>query len=117
MSYDIQLLDPATGRAVEFDKPHGIKGGTFTPRDRTASLNVTYNYSSLFKRSLGENGIRTIYGMTGKQSIPVIEKAMKSLGDDVSANYWAATEGNAKRALKHLLNFAKSAPQGIWSGD
>ena len=65
----------------------------------------------------GEKGIRTIYGMAGAESIPVIKAAMAQLKDDVSDNYWEPTEGNAKKALAQLLAFAQMRPDGIWDGD
>ena len=67
---------------------------------------------------LGEEGIRAIYGKTGAESIPMLEKAIAALGDDVDNNdYWHATEGNAKRALCGLLAFARMRPDGVWEGD
>ena len=66
----------------------------------------------------GEGGIRSIYGKTGAESIPMLEKAISALGDNVdNSDYWHATEGNAKRALYGLLAFAKMRPDGVWDGD
>ena len=62
-------------------------------------------------------GIRTIYGLTGAESLPVLDAAIAQLGDDVDADYWAPTEGNAKRALLKLRALATMRPDGIWSGD
>lgn len=83
-------------------------------------LNVTYNYGHFYYQPevFGENGIRSIYGKTGAESIPMLEKAISALGDDVDdSDYWHATEGNAKRALYGLLAFAKMRPDGVWEGD
>ena len=107
MSYDIRLLDTT----------HDIKGGTYIPGGTNAAwLNVTYNYSRHFER-VGRKGIRSIYGKTGAESIPLLKKAAASLGDDIDENYWEPTEGNAKRALLGLLDFARMRPDGVWSGD
>ena len=57
-----------------------------------------------------------IYGMTGAESIPVLEAAAAKLSDDVSEDYWEATEGNAKRALLQLLAMARMRPDGDWDG-
>ena len=65
----------------------------------------------------GEDGIRTIYGKSGAESIPILEDAISKLGNDVDADYWKATEGNAKRPLMQLLAMAKMRPDGIWEGD
>lgn len=118
MSYDISLLDPVTKKTIEFNHVHDIKGGTYClGGTREAWLNITYNYANHYRRIFGEKGIRTIYGMSGAESIPILKKAISQLGDDVSTNYWESTEGNAKKALYALLAFAELRPDGIWDGD
>ena len=97
-----------------------MQGGTYA-LGGTKELwpNVTYNYGSIFRRPevLGEEGIRTIYGMTGAESIPVLQKAIANLGDDTDPDYWKPTDGNAKRPLCQLLAMAQMRPDGIWDGD
>ena len=134
MSYDIELTDPVTGATLELDAPHHMRGGTYQVGGCTeAHLNVTYNYASHFRRAFGhdeiklddfqrmfgggETGIRSIYGMTGAASIPVLRSAAAKLGDDVDPDYWKPTEGNAKRALLQLIALAEMRPDGIWKGD
>lgn len=118
MSYDINLCDPVTHDVLELDDQHEMRGGTYAiGGTREAYLNVTYNYAPIFRRVLGEKGIRTIYGMTGAESIPVLEAAASRLADDATGNYWDATEGNAKRALLQLVALAKLRPDGVWDGD
>lgn len=118
MSYDIELLNPVTKEVIEFDNVHDIKGGTYQLGGTTkAWVNITYNYSDHFYRLFGENGIRTIYGMTGAESIPLLKNVISQLGDDVSDDYWKSTEGNAKKALYSLLAFAQLRPDGVWDGD
>ena len=118
MSYDIYLNDPVTGDAIELDEPHQMRGGTYKIGGTTeAWLNVTYNYAKHYYRVMGEKGIRTIYGMTGAESIPVLKAAIDELGDDVDPDYWEPAEGNAKRALCSLLALAQMRPDGVWDGD
>ena len=118
MSYDINLCDPVTRDVLLLDDPHDMRGGTYAMGGtREAHLNVTYNYAEHYKRVLGEKGIRTIYGMTGAESIPVLEAAASRLADDATGNYWDDTEGNAKRALYKLIALAKLRPDGVWDGD
>ena len=118
MSYDIELIDPVTKEPVELDEPHHMRGGTYAMGGTTrAHLNVTYNYGAIFRRVLGDEGIRTIYGKSGAESIQLLEGAAAQLGDDVDANYWEATEGNAKRALVQLAALAKMRPDAVWTGD
>lgn len=140
MSYDIDLLDPVTKETIEFDEPHQIKGGTYAVGGSTeASLNITYNYSDWYYRpgvfhetKEESKGIRTIYGMSGAESIPVLKSAIEALEnctEDISAEeqeereergctgYWVPTRKNAIRPLYQLLAFAQMRPDGIWSGD
>ncbi len=118
MSYDISLVDPVTKGELALDEPHQMKGGTYQVVGTTsASLNITYNYGKHYRRVIGEKGIRTIYGMTGAESLPVLQAAADQLGDDVDEDYWEATEGNAKRALLQLIALAKMRPDGVWDGD
>jgi len=117
MSYDIELLDPVTKESIELDVPHHMRGGTYAMGGTTrAHLNVTYNYARHYG-SVGPEGIRTIYGKTGAESIPMLEGAAAKLGDDTDPDYWKATEGNAKRALLQLAALAKMRPDAIWDGD
>jgi hypothetical protein len=129
MSYDLGLIDPITGATLELDAPHQMKGGTYCLGGcATASINITYNYSEHFYRVIPaldpesdedskRGGIRSIYGLTGAESIPVLEKAVAQLGDDVSKDYWESTEGNAKQALLQCLALARMRPDGMWAGD
>lgn len=119
MSYDIRLKDPMTGKTIEFNEPHQIRGATYQLGGSSeAWLNVTYNYGGIFQRAFGSTeGIRSIYGMSGDESLQVLNKAILSLKDDVSDNYWDATDGNAKRVLLHLRAFATMRPDGEWDGD
>jgi hypothetical protein len=118
MSYDIELLDPVSKKRIEFDRPHQMKGGTYAcGGTRQAWLNVTYNYSKHFYKVLGEKGIRSIYGITGAESIPILNEAINKLKDNVDGDYWKATEGNAKEALFQLVAMATMRPDGVWNGD
>lgn len=119
MSYDIYLKDPVTKATLHLDSPHQFQGGTYAMGGTTECwLNVTCNHADNFRSAFGdERGIRSIYGMTGAESIPVLRAATGRLGDDVSEDYWEATEGNAKRALTQLLALAGSRPDGVWDGD
>jgi len=118
MSYDIKLLDPVTREPLELDTPHLVRGGTYAVDGATEfHVNITYNYAKFFVQVFGDLGVRFLYGKSGAESIPILENAISSLADDVSDDYWEATEGNAKRSLYQLLAFAKLRPDGIWDGD
>lgn len=102
-------------------------------------LNITYNYSRWYYRpgvfpkgTQKIGGIRTLYGMTGADSIPVLKKAIEmltNLKEDISdeekkkfeeqwaTGYWMPTRENAIKPLHQLLAFAQMRPDGIWRGD
>lgn len=122
MSYDIRLVDKVTRETLCADFEPPVGGVMMLGESRHGNpckLNVTYNYADHFYKHMDkERGIRSIYGMTAKESIPVLEKAIAKLGDDVDPDYWKGTEGNAKVALKGLLTIARAAdPNGVWTGD
>ena len=109
-----------TKQTIELENPHFMRGGTYAiDGTKELSLNITYNYACVFCRPevLGENGIRSIYGKTGAESIPVLQKAIDALTDEVDPDYWKATEGNVKKSLCQLLSMANMRPDGIWDGD
>lgn len=120
VSYDVELKDPVTQKTIRTEAPHFMRGGICAVGGTTEMwLNITWNYGTIYRRAdvFGKEGIRTIYGRTGAESIPMLKKAIAALGDDVSSDYWEATEGNAKRPLLQLLAFAQMRPDGIWKGD
>lgn len=91
MSYDIYLIDRVTKETVHFDTSHQMAGGTYAVGGTTeAWLNVTYNYAQWYYKDGvfpdrgekgndfhdGLTGIRSIYGLSGADSIPVLEHAI-----------------------------------------
>lgn len=140
MSYDIYLKDPVTGDPLELEAAHHMRGGTYAMSGTTeAWLNITYNYADWYYRPgvfartrKASKGIRTIYGMTGAESIPVLRKAIRkleSMTEDISVEerreyeeqgvtgYWMPTRENAIRPLYQLLALAQMRPDGVWDGD
>lgn len=140
MSYDIYLRNRVTKETVHFDTPHQMAGGTYAVGGTTeAWLNVTYNYAQWYYKDgvfpdNGEDnsGIRSIYGLSGADSIPVLEhaiKALESMTEDLTekeiqeykdggaGGYWTPTRANAIRPLYQLLAMAKMRPDAEWSGD
>lgn len=125
MSYDIYLKEPVTGEVARVPGHLMIGGtykadyhpetGTFTPALNTeAHLNVTYNYGQYY-RDVYEKGIRQIYGMSGVDSIPVLEHMILAI-----TNKYKKSDGwiNTKRTrvicydekgneLKNILVFLK----------
>ncbi|MEY4933521.1 MAG: hypothetical protein RLZZ403_1841 [Pseudomonadota bacterium] len=120
MSYDIRLIDHETGKTVEFDQPHELRGGTYMMGGtREAWLNVTYNYVNFYRDTLdSEKGIRSLYGKTGREAIPALQAAIARLGTERDRDYWNATPGNAGAALADLLLLVEMAPpDAVLDGD
>jgi len=118
MSYDIALVHPETEEVLELREKHPFRGGTYVVGGtNSCEFNITYNYAPHFVKVFGPKGIRTIYGMTGTQSLPLIRAAITALGNDTDQDYWKSTEGNARLALLPLEFFASAYPHGKWKGD
>jgi hypothetical protein len=119
MSYDIRFKDATTGETVILSETHSLRGGTYIlGGTREAWLNITYNYAPHYCRVLDQDkGIRSLYGKTGAEAVPLLEAAIGKLGTDESDDYWEATEGNARAALVNLLTLARACPEGVIDGD
>lgn len=119
MSYDISLIDPKTGKSAELPFAMRLVGGTVPVGGTTvADVNITYNYSKHFSRLFGVDGIRTLYGKSGRETLQMLTDAALSLENNVDVNdYWAATDGNVKEAIVQLINLALWCPDGVWDGD
>ena len=126
MSYDINLLAPITKNVIEIKDAHFLRGGTYKMGGSTElSLNITYNYSKILHQVLkpkstpsdDKSGIRSLYGLTALEAIPILEAAISNLKNDFDEDYWKPTEGNTKRALNNLLTMCKMRPDAIIDGD
>lgn len=114
MSYDCTLVDPVTKTPLETTAKHEIRGGTYCiGGTQELTLNITFNYSKHIYKVL-DGGIPGLDGKSGAESIPLLQKAISQLSDEVSDDYWEATEGNAKKALYGLLALAQLRPDGVW---
>ncbi len=114
MGYSIRIKRADGGDAVLPEK-HDIAGGTYTVGGtRDAWLYVTYNYAGIFARVMGDGGVNQLDGGCVKDSVPVLEKAIAALGEaQPDADYWKATDGNAKKALVGLKAIADLALQAF----
>lgn len=149
MGYSIYLSDPVTREVLELDEPHFMRGGMYKlGGDTELRLYITYNYSDWYYRddTFGDKveteegstgGIRTLYGMTGLESIPLLERVInvlenldedlieedlteeeiKEYRNDCGGSYWVPTRVNALKPLYQLLTMAKMRPDGVWQGD
>lgn len=123
MSYDIELCDPVTKEVLTLDAPHDMRGGTYAIGGTTeAWLNITYNYGKFYREHCPTEGLRSIYGMTGAESIPYLQSMIATIQRnhpdcETSPDYWAAVPGNAIKPLHQLIALARLRPDGVWKGD
>ena len=112
MSYDVDFCDPVSKKVIELDEPHFMRGGTYAiGGTKELTLNITYNYSQNYREH--DFSIRDLDGKTALDIIPTLERVISELKDDVSSNYWDATDGNAKKALIQILTMCKMRPDSI----
>ena len=119
MSYDIYMTH-ADG--IRCQVPHHMGGGTTIVGGYTeAWLNVTYNYSPFYYSFLDkENGIRWLYGKTGREVLAKLRLAIRSLALmewTPYKDYWAPTPGNALQPLLAFKRWANMHPDAVFSGD
>lgn len=119
MGYSLYLKDPETNKRCSLKTLHISQGSRYCPNGSyDAEFSITYNYSEIFNELFGEEGIRSIYGLNGHQSAPILVRAILKLkSDDGETNYWKATQGNVKIALEQLLHLAFECPDAVWDGD
>ena len=112
MSYDVDFCDPVSKKVIELDEPHFMRGGTYAiGGTKELMLNITYNYSENYSKH--NFSINDLDGKTALDVIPELERVIALLGDDVSSNYWDATDGNAKKALIQLLTMCRMRPDAL----
>ena len=84
MGYSLWLEDKETGlickskrKRVDLGSRLAIGGSDLLEFD------ITYNYAPYYNKAVGfqEKGIRTIYGMSGKDSLPLLNKLRKDIED------------------------------------
>jgi hypothetical protein len=118
VGYDIEIVSKKARRTLWKRDKHHFRGGTYqVGGSNQAHISISYNYAKFFVSVLGENGIRTLYGMSSKESIPLLTQCIDRLVGGPSGNYWEPSEGNARQALILLRELAMVYPDGIWQGD
>lgn len=96
------------------------EGGTYVLGGSTvAELNITYNYSKLYYMALeSRKGLRALHDQRAGDMIEHLECAVEMLCTGMasrpSKDYWEPTPGNAGRALKLLLSWARQYPDAYF---
>lgn len=146
-SYDISLRDPVTKETLELPFAHVMTGGTFQADyhpdgdyftrkpTKEAWLNVTFNYSDWYYKDgvfPDDRGIKCLDGMTGLESIAVLQgaiDALEAMTEELSLEeieelakqgcrgYWVPTRKNSLKPLYQLKTMAQLRPDGIWEVD
>jgi len=113
MSWWVELTG-AEGDPVEV--PRHAEGGTVAAGGVTrAELNITYNYSEHYYRTLDEDdGLRWLDGKTASDVEDDLRAAVEELGTDQAENYWDGTAGNAGHALSILLDWSQQHPDAVF---
>ena len=86
-------------------------------------FNYTYNVSPMWYAAYPDEGIRTHYGLTGAEAIPVLRKLRDYMEDNRTdlilmnpANGWGDYDG-ALRFVNDLISASIRNPDDVWHGD
>jgi len=121
MSYNVSLR---YGENIAKVEPY-LEGNTscghrLDPKDNyyigsaSAELNITYNFSVLFKQNLDKEGINWLHNKKAIWTIERLELAVERLCIQKDENPWKSTPGNAGYALSILLGLAREHPNSVW---
>jgi len=101
-------LENEEGELFEVDEK--VYGGTYEVGGTLAltTLNVTYNYSTLFQFK------KELNGKKASDTLSRLEEMVNVLGFSQDKDYWASTPGNVGYACLVLLGWAREFPKGIW---
>lgn len=112
MSYDIYFRDAVSQEIIMLPYKHQMFGATYCVGGTDElSFNITFNYAGIYN-NYGFH-IPQLKGMSAVAAMPILEGVISKLGDDVTDNYWEATEGNAKQALVKLLTMCRLRPDAV----
>lgn len=109
MSYDINLVDKDTGEYLYTNDEHNLTGGTYAVGGtKELYLNITFNYYKIFKEY--NLYIPDLDNQLVADVLSNLCSTYAEMEGEPSDNYWEATEGNAKKALKNLIALCSLAP-------
>lgn len=112
MSYDMDLMcRDNEGELTICTTGAHTEGATYcVGGSNLCSLNITGNYTRVFNT-------HQIDGMTGAESLPILQAGIDELGTDQSDNYWDPTPGNVGHMLSILAKWATEHPDAVWRDD
>ena len=87
------------------------------------AFNYTYNVSSMWDAAIPGKGIRTHYGMTGREALKPLRHIREFMEDHRQAlltmnppNGWGDYDG-ALQFVTDLINASVRNPDAVWDGD
>lgn len=118
MSVDYSLRYDGDEWPARLAEPMGEEGGTYAVGgSEYAELNVTYNYSHVWVRVLGDEFpgmVEMLHGRKAGETVPVLARLCAELPDEPGDDYWQPTPGNAGHAAALLLRMAREHPEAVW---
>lgn len=115
MGWDISLVEPVTREVIKLPFKHQKYGSNYCVGGTNELwVSITYNHGRIYREKTEGLSLDYLHNKFAYETFDFLENLINSLSDDVSDDYWEAAEGNAKKALYHLLTFARMRPDGIW---
>ena len=112
MSYDIYFRDAVSEEIIILPYKHQMFGATYClGGTKELRFNITFNYAGIYDQ-YGFH-VAQLSGLSAVAAMPIIEGVISKFDDDVTDNYWEATEGNAKKALVSLLTMCQLRPDAV----
>ena len=78
-------------------------------------LPVTYNYTDIYRKAVGESLKEAINGKKCGDTIKILSEMVAKLGIGHTDDRWDATKGNAGYSANILLGWAIHYPNAHWS--
>lgn len=112
MSYDIYFRDAVSEEIIILPYKHQMFCATYClGGTKELRFNITFNYAGIYDQ-YGFH-VAQLSGLSAVAAMPILEGVISKLDDDVTDNYWEATEGNAKKALVSLLTMCQLRPDAV----
>ena len=129
MGYSIDIVNKHTKRTVRISDScfNDIDISSFDDYGSTIcidgtdrlSTNITYNYAPFFKKAFGENGIRSIYGISFNEAVHKLQHAERifSSADEHDIKWVIEYEDpteQEKKQFEQILQCKWERPSGYW---
>lgn len=86
-------------------------------------FNITWNVAPMFYAAIPDEGIRTIYGKTGAEALPILQEIRAYFEGNKDyltslepSNGWG-TFNTTYRCLCKMVRISMNNPDEIWQGD